>query len=231
MAPDHSIQFYEFASGEVGVRESLPVDGGEALLDRLSREPDSIADVYRAVRPGGDVPAVLLDADTRLAASRAATAQARGVTAPTAIAEGELAAKGPEDGEDPGGFKTTALVCSGDNYHDGWGGDWFISNYCNEGAFRSCGKNYGEYHFSGTPSWVKWKQMEGDFNVPGHTHGQHGERGCPWPLVCGAAIVVDWDYNVLPRHIEIWTMSNYTYGVYIQGKSPCGHVHAAVGWN
>jgi hypothetical protein len=215
--PGHVLQFYDFGEGEVGVRESLEI-GDTAVLDAI-KAPVAMAEVFRVARPGAEVPVAILEADQRAAhikAARPKMAEDMGA----GVEQPELDADYGAPGAIREAYEAAGAVassCSPDYNNDGWAGDWFIANHCNEGCFRDCFKNYLSAGWGTDYDWFRWKQLEGDFNVSGYTEGWR--TGFPY---AGRKWI--WSYAVLPRRVEIWTMTGGTMKKHAQGSSPCGHM-------
>jgi hypothetical protein len=216
---DHQIQFYDFGDGSLGVHESFSVDTGEVAFVDSSGSFANLTELYGKLNPGdNNTPSMVVEADQRAARSP------RSQTLTPSTSSDRLPAISQEVSAG------TTGTCSGDFYNDGWGGQWFINNYCNAGNFRWCPTNMG-WADSGsfTVSWSKWQQMEGDFNLTGHITGGHNQ--CPGGIFAGGCNWhVDFDYDVQPRHIEIWYFNNVNNGD-VHGSSQCGHLHIAFLWN
>ncbi len=231
VGPDHVVAFYEFDPGTVAVHESFSVDEGERPLLDGSWTFHSLGDVYKQLNPDTkDVPSHILDADRRVADVRASEAReyalhrtaARPVpppdTPPMSAAAGERAF-----------FSTAATTCSGDGFGDNWGETWFLNNFCNAGGFRWCPTNRtwansGEY----SAAWTSWRQMEGDFNLPGHISGTRISCTDYWIYTSCGPRTIYMDYDVLPRHVESWTFSDGNDRFAFAGTSQCGHQHTAL---
>jgi hypothetical protein len=225
-ASGHVVEFYEFSQGNTAVRESLLVDSGAPLTEAIAHDV-TLGQAFQLINPGAQVPKVLQDADKR-------TADFRKSLPPTDPNAPVTSQESTEDKVAAGAItplsQAAGGTCSDDYYGDGWGGQWFLNNYCNEGQLRACEQNIDYKGWTVTNySWFRWKQMEGDFNVAGHTTGIRAYKPCSWPWACGDAFATDWDYDVQPRHIEIWTWSNANDGHirWAQGWSNCWHLHYA----
>jgi hypothetical protein len=225
IAADHVVEMYEFTPGAVAIHESYLKDSGEAAFVDSMSNAKSLADVYSLLNPDEKtVPANILEADAR-AVKLATTVASAGK--PPAPSSKEASTIGQEIL--PGASGT----CSGDALGDNWGATWWINNFCNAGSFRQCFTNSGQVtsnEFSA--SWVNWRQFEGDFNLTGHTHGDHWHCDSWWPgvVACGWVDTVDWDYDVQPRHIESWVW-NPASNAEAWGSSQCGHCDVALLWN
>jgi hypothetical protein len=215
--PGHVLQFYDFGDGEVGVRESLEI-GDTAVLDAI-KAPVAMGEVFRVARPGVEVPVAILEADKRAAHIKATrTNIAKDVGA--AVGQPELDSEPGATGAVHEAYDVTGAIaasCSPDYNNDGWAADWFISNHCNEGCLRNCYKNYLSGGWETDYDWFRWKQLEGDFNISGYTRGWR--TGFPY-----AGRKTIWSYDVLPRRVEIWTMTGGTMTKHAEGSSPCGHM-------
>jgi hypothetical protein len=223
LGEDHIVSLYEFGPGVTAIRESLSMDNGENPVVDSMNSFRFLADVYTELNSSAkEIPAVILEADAR-AAQTAASAVMPNATLPSA-----------EDGFRLSSGPRVETACSADLTNDGWSGNWFLNNYCNTGAFRYCQANFA-WVDSGTfsRSWASWRQMEGDFNLPGHIHGDHAfcDRG-PFGIgACGWQIITDFEYDVLPRHIEIWTWNSGSSNAHVAGSSQCGHIGVSFLWN
>jgi hypothetical protein len=221
---EHAIEFYEFSPGAVAIHESLSMDSGEAAVIDSTRPFASLTAEYQKLNPGQtQVPAALVAADHR-AAQLVASAAMPGVM-PPAAGDGAKLNMAPS---------SASGTCSGDVLADNWGASWFLDNFCNAGGFRYCQTNFG-WVDSGTfsRSWASWRQMEGDFNLPGHIRGFHWfcDRGPFGIAACGWQTSTDFEYDVLPRHVEVWNWNNGSSNAEVHGTSQCGHLHVAFLWN
>jgi hypothetical protein len=214
------LYFYDFGGGTAGVRESLSMDNGEkAVLDGIAAQA-SLTDIYLTLNPdAADVPQAILDADARTVRARAES-----VAEPDAVSERSESTTELNQAI----LSASASNCSADYFGDGWGGDWFLNNFCNQGNYRWCLKNLdwadsGE----GRHPWYSWRQFEGDFNEHGHISGTR--ISCHW-YGCDFRTTI-LDYDVLPRHYEIWTFTNGSDWISMHGRSTCGHMSFASLWN
>jgi hypothetical protein len=215
--PDHVIEFYDFGHGETAVHESLLI-GGKPLLDEITKETP-ISEIFRRLQPGAAVPQAIVDAEASAGEYRA-TAPVAAPAAGTALRRASVPIQ-----------PLANNACSFDFQSDNWSGRWFLDNYCNEGSFRQCQQNVPSASVTLKGSWFRWKQMEGDWNVNGHTSGWHDYFDCGI-FACGSKLKVDWDYDVLPRHVEIWTYgASGSNSRGADGSSACGHLHEAALWN
>jgi hypothetical protein len=229
---DHKIEFYELEHGETAAHESLLI-GDRAELDAI-KGPMMLADIYRFVEPSGTVPQAIVDADAHAVAFRATQPAASGKADSHGSATPAALKSAPAVGDEKAeAIAPLAVSCSPDETNDGWSGQWFLNTYCTAGSYRFCQQNWGSAYHNDQGSWFQWNQMEGDFNLNGHTTGYHEWYPCSWPWACGESYQTDWDYDVLPRHIEIWTYGDAggsgsrrgTHGA--SGSSQCGHLHVA----
>jgi hypothetical protein len=214
----HSVEFYEFSPGEVAIRESKSADDGKPVFMDGIGAFGTLADVYARLNPGvKTVPQHIRVADRRAAVKRS-EALRRGLSAPPPPETDFLR-------DAPVTASASAPNCSGDFYGDAWGANWFLNNYCNAGQFRWCDATNWGYAYSGwhTVHWASWRQMEGDFNERGHisceAYKQH------WYGDSLKTLVVD--YDVLPRHVEVWYTSDIDTTYQWYANSICGHLHVA----
>jgi hypothetical protein len=219
LGPEHVIEFYEFGPGVEAIHESLSMDAGEIAVDKLA-PLTTLAELYIKLNPeANEVPAAIAGADER-------TAMIPQVS--QATPDRQPPSGGSAEGKH--GLAPANLNCSADRQNDGWSANWFMDNYCNAGSFRWCNaKNWGAAYDHGfSTSWASWRQLEGDYNVGGHITGMHC-NSC-WPFACGCPNHTDFDYDTLPRHIEIWNYQNINQG-WVDGSSQCGHLDVAFLWN
>ncbi len=232
---DHKVEFYELEHGATAAHESLLI-GEPALLDGVTR-PMTLAEIHRVVAPNAAVPQALVDAGTRAAAAAIVALEPEGGDQADSGGNAVAAKVAPASKHGGAAVATPEVTCSPDYNGDGWWGGSFLNNYCNEGGFRFCQQNWGDAYHWDQGSWFRWKQMEGDWIATGHTQGYRTWFPCSWPWACGSQSQIDWDYDVLPRHIEIWTYGDAggsgsrrgTHGA--SGSSQCGHLHVAALWN
>ena len=229
---DHKIEFYELEHGETAAHESLLI-GDRAELAAIDR-PMKLADIYHFVAPNDAVPQAIVDADTRVVAFRATQPPGSGKSDSHGNATPAPLAIAPTTGDaQAAAIRPFAATCSPDENNDSWSGTWFLNTFCTNGSYRFCEQNWGSAYHYDQGSWFQWNQMEGDWNLNGHTTGYHEWFPCSSPWSCGESYQTDWDYDVLPRHIEIWTYGDAggsggyrgTHGA--SGSSQCGHLHVA----
>jgi hypothetical protein len=216
LAADHTVDFYEFGGGGAAVHESFSIDSGEAPFLSQSTKFSSLAEAYAKLNPSaGEVPAPVLEADSRVAAARTSAARAPVQPEPALPTSNERVLSAP-------------VGCSADYYGDNWGANWFLNNYCITGNFRWCPTNWGAANTNEySASWSQWSQLEGDFNLPGHIMGT--EISCnwlSWLFGCDPRTTI-FDYDVLPRRVETWTFTDGEDKFQIWGTSQCGHGDAA----
>jgi hypothetical protein len=211
---EHRVEFYDFGDGNTAIRESGSMDeSAKAVLPSL--QISSLQDAYQKLNPqSSSVPEAIRNADLASMAKAWKPGASAEFTAAPATTRQALA-------------KTAVQSCSPDYYADGWGGNWFNSNYCTEGHFRWCQNNFGSA-WSGeySTSWSKWMQMEGDFNVAGHIHAtviRHHWYGDDFRTTL-------MDHDILPRRWEAWTQGGSDKFSFT-GSSPCGHTHVNLMWN
>jgi hypothetical protein len=218
LGTDHILEMYELGPGATAVRESLSADGEQRpLLDSVGSFR-TLGELFRKLEPEAEeAPQAVLLADARAAGLARSLGPTDGDRQPSA-----------ESGISPP--IAADVSCSADYYGDGWGADWFENNYCNAGSFRYCNaKNVSSAWINGNFSWMSWRQFEGDFNLPGHIDGWH-QIPCTGQCRSPYQIIVDFDYDVLPRHIEIWTYSP-SVKRQIEGSSQCNHLDVAALYN
>ncbi len=216
---DHKVEFYEFGDGETAIREpDQPVP--EAIVQADGRRSAMLEARAASGAPPEDSKTApdMLTSDS---AAREAAGATRSTPAIAGAAPSELATVSSAIG-----------TCSADQNNDSWGANWFLNNYCVQGAFRDCHTNWGWYDNQGTVRSSYYRQMEGDYNVSGHTSGQY--RKCVWSIFYGweCFYFTEWNYDVLPRHVEAWDHGFGDSGwVRRAGNSPCGHLQVAFEWN
>jgi hypothetical protein len=243
----HKIDFYEYDFGASGTRETLQVGEAEAL--RLpDDQPRTLADLFKLVRPGADVPEALQRADERVLASGELTRERLALEPNFLIdlAEREAlerrASQG-EGGQELAQLSQAAITCSGDFFHDQWGAAWFKQNFgtgfSNNVRCPPAPRNAASFSAQGTitnafiaearhPSSriLQWKQMEGDFTNAGSTKGQFVTPGTTTGLVM-------WNHPVAPRNITVDTLNPGNFGApewFVSGVSPCSHLHRTLVW-
>jgi len=225
VATGHVVDFYEFTPGAVAIHESYSIDSGEKPLVDTTHAA-SLAEFYAQLNPGERaVPSAILDADQR-ALELASAAEAVG--APPTMTATEVPAV---DNAITAGASGT---CSADLNHDAWAAQWFLNNFCNAGAFRSCLTNNGQISTSSQSSapWMSWRQLEGDFNLTGHITGDHWHCDSWWPgvVACGWVMTTDFDYDTQPRSVQVWNWNPASHAEVV-GRSQCGHCDVALLWN
>ena len=227
--PGHLVEFYDFGDGATAVHESFPMDiGGTGIMEDKA-DPVDLASVFHLLNPKtAIVPDQILAADLR--AKQAAEAHAK-VRADNAKINAPISELPPEPSslESGDGQLLSATNCSDDFYGDNWGVEWFYSNVCNERNIRICHTNKATDTYTGKSSSLRYKQMEGDFNVAGHMTGLHWTENCCLILVCDCGLTqhTDFDLSVRPRHVEMFTYTTSAFARRITATSPCGHAHTA----
>jgi hypothetical protein len=221
LSEDHRIDFFELTSGGTLMREEYSLDiPTEARLSEL-KDLDGMASVFRALRPNEVVPVALLEADARDALRRRSETE-NGLYASVETDE-------DADVEDAPIFTPAQALppCSADEYGDGWGGQWFLDNYCGSGpgAYKWCWANGGSYVTGGfdVPHTLVWTQFEGDFNRSGSFMLEHRSCGlfsCNWEVDI-------WD-PVPPRKVRAWSSSHSKQR--INALSSCSHMGVVFKW-
>jgi len=218
LSEHHSIDFFELDSGGTIVRETYSMD--IPTEPRLLRHKHSqgMAAIFQELRPDEVVPVALLEAD------------ARDVIRKRAEAENELYASDEADEDvdvEPVRIRQ-AVACSADFYGDGWGGQWFLDNYCPGGpnSGRFCQANQSSYNsgaFDLQGDNTVWLQFEGDFNRAGSVMMEH--RSC---LLFSCTWEIDVWASVAPRKVGIWWSSHSKQK--ISALSPCSHLGYRFEW-
>jgi hypothetical protein len=199
--PGHTVQFWDFGRGTHAVREVLSVDQKQKRVMGDGQKITTLAALFAQLNPGTEqVPQAIVDADRRMAAAAAETG--RPSPPPSAPAT---------SGVSRSAAQSTALLadddCSEDAFQDNWGEQWFKDQYCGGLPLQNwCATNWG--HASTGEhrrNDHRWYQMEGDFNVPGHSHATiircHFITGCDPREDFG-------DQDVTPRTILYWHWSD-----------------------
>lgn len=188
----HTVRFWELEPGVVAVQESAALDGHHASpLDGAAHDA-SLVDRYRLLVPGVadvDVPRPLVEADERAAAH---DERERALLQRMLVPHADLP------------------ITSGDYYGDNYGAQWFLDRYCVEGGYRFCPTNWvAAYSGRRSTSWFKTCTMAADFDVGANFRGQHWVWLAPvWFWETGQWVTVeDWNYTVMPRHVECWSYS------------------------
>lgn len=241
----HTIEFYDLGNGLLGVREEMdPTD--HATLQNPEGST-TLAQLYRSVRAAGPIPEAIVAADAhsaRMAKRLEELSAANGGTGASAeVAPGPAAPVSPSPSATPARVSgdpeveltqgAQTLSCSADFFKDNWGAKWWVQNFGLfwEGKAPSCDgfwnvdhvENWGsaQYFFHGGPK--QYKQLEGDFNVPGRTIIKTKEilPGAPWR--------VSIDASITPRKMSVWNFINPSVFVdyKIEGYSPCNHLMTA----
>jgi hypothetical protein len=219
--PNHVVEFYEFQNGKTAIHESKSADDGlPLLLDSLQREK-TLAEMFHVLCPDKVIPQALFEADERADCKMQASTSdftANKTTAPPAL---------PLMPGAPAQANKAATPCSPDKYHDGWGGNWFVYQACPPtGSNRDFGRNryWLNWYTPDDISTLRWRMMNGDFNLWQHTYGFH--RIC-WGWNCSWEI--KWDYYTNPRIIDGWNMWGGSWWVNI--VNDCHHAHYTAGWD
>lgn len=234
--PGHLVEFYDFGNGSTAIHESYAMELGGAGFMEDKASPDDLASVYRLLNPKETVvPTAILAADARAkrfvqdrAALVAAEAAKRGMSIDQIVKEPALELPARERNISPI-LSAAASNCSPtDFYDDNWGVEWFYDNVCNERNIRICHTNRFTDQYTGKSSSLRYKQMEGDFNVAGHMKGRTGSDQCCFLWCdCGIDWHTDFDISVRPRHVEMFTYTRSAQYRDIDATSPCGHAHTA----
>jgi len=227
----HTIEFFDVGNGMGLVRELMPA-GQRAVLDNIDEGNRSLATYFRLVRPTTAVPATLLDADERALLTKAKLDR---LVAQNPSAHTLAATAAPIEVEDPSIVQVQSAEtasCSADMFGDAWGAQWFRDNFCGlngvtctGGTFTTkvCDTNWSLKTVETDRGFI-WRQMAGDFNVPGHTKG--------WFKVPLFPQTVLWDHDIAPRTVAIHAMtsgsSNITHAA--RGTDPCSHGHRVRIW-
>jgi hypothetical protein len=217
--PGHKVQFWDFGGGTHAVREVLSVDRKQNRVMGDGQKITTLAAVFAQLNPGSkQVPQAIIEADKRMAV---AAAEARPSPPPSAASMSSRSSAAP-----PAGL-LAADDCSEDAFQDNWGDQWFRDQYCGDTTpLRNwCATNWGHAstgeHRRNDQMWF---QMEGDFNVAGHSHATiircHFIIGCDPREDFG-------NQDVDPRTILYWHWSDQADTLGFEGDSPCGHGHAS----
>lgn len=221
-AEGHTVDFYKLRHGHTAILEQHLAD--QPTLMQGMEHPDSLSTVFRALRPGEIVPEALVAADRYSEDMRKAgeliSLEERGapdlVQPRSTSSEGDIATQ------------SQALTsCSGDAFGDGWGGQWFLDNFCNKGNFRFCTKNISQMAREVNGSFT-WFQFEGDFANAGHMDTWHYH--CVHLPFFSCIPELEWDFSsdIQPRQWIGWTYTSGG-GHGGRGKSACTHMDLANG--
>jgi hypothetical protein len=221
----HTLEFFDLGEGQVGVKEQFKI-GDNALLEARLDETLTLADMYRRVRPDGEVPVAIRAADSH-AAYTMSRLQVIHKTAPTLVPSS------------PSGIESVASAagtsCSADLFNDSWSAQWFLDNFanplnytCPNGDFKDINsfvnKGFTQTWAGGSFPYLL-QQFEGDFNVAGSLVIYRNGFGLP-------ANIPIWSGPIPPRNVLRFTVqggwSNQTN--HADGRSFCGHAGMAQVW-
>jgi hypothetical protein len=234
----HTLEFYDAGDGAVAVKEEF-FASDSARLDRVPDGNYSLAELYRRVRPSGEIPQGILSADVHaksvLARLEKLHAERPEFQMPTQSQVGERL-RAPAGAGDVEVRNDAVVSCSADLFGDQWGKQWWIANFCQWwDGFGSCSsgfttvshvENVGTISASwGGGKFWQYKQFEGDFNVAGKF--KIYRTGFPYPT---AQVFGEGPVN--PRKVVIWNISGGSSWQtnHASGSSPCGHAMDAVVW-
>jgi hypothetical protein len=218
----HTLEFYDFGEGQVGIKEQFVMGDKPLLDDDAALQTLTLEDMYRHLRPGTSVPAAILGADAH-AADTLSKPQVIRTKMPAPAPQPEVAK-----------VQSAASTCSTDLFNDNWSAQWFVDNFaqfylydCGGGLV---GVNHAEnrtatqYWAGGKYVWL-WKAFEGDFNVSGSFVIYRNGFGLPANIPLGSG-------TIPPRNVVQWTIrggwNNQTN--HADSKSFCGHAGAAQIW-
>lgn len=191
LSATHRVDFYEFAPGQVGLRESGMVDEPTALgAERLALPMDAL---YRELR-GGDapMPQALADALQRRAAAKAPGAVEMMTEPPAEVAQADLAEGGPGPVTSFGAWES-------------WEGDaqWWRDNFCGGAGMDEvfCPTNVG-WADSGwrKTTYFETSGLAADFvgSAVFFLDGWNCDGGCSWKRLN--------TWNLAPRYYQRWIM-------------------------
>jgi hypothetical protein len=218
----HTLEFYDFGEGQVGIKEQFAM-GDKALLDdNAALQTLTLEDMYKHVRPGSAVPAAILGADAH-AADTLSKPQAIRTKLPALAAQPEVAK-----------VQSAAVSCSTDLFNDNWSAQWFIDNFAQFWLYDCGGDFVNVNHVENQPftkSWAGgkyvwlWKAFDGDFNVPGSFVIYRNGFGLPANVPLGSG-------SIPPRNVVQWTIrggwNNQTN--HADSTNSCNHAGAAQIW-
>jgi hypothetical protein len=219
----HKLEFYEFEHGQTGVHETQSIENARSLLKGIAGG-STLADVYRALKPEAEVPVALANADARSLEFVDLIPEAN---------ESQLLPVAAE--QESNDENMIQKSCSADFFGDNYGEQWFLDNFCNEGAFRVCDGNVPSKFFDKqSSSWLKWEVMAADFAVGASVRGGHYYKycDCPWGCsLCASTERFKWDFSfpIQPRRIDgwMWTTQGKRY-VSGTGDAACPKIHFAL---
>jgi len=231
----NKVNFYEFVSGDIGIRHFYHAETKteaskqqssviDSKLESLIKQSKSFVDIYNAISPNpasGEVD-VLTKAQLKYEQFQQQMA--------LAISKGENLPTTEKSKESERNSALATRECSGDYYGDNYSANWFLNNFCREGAFRFCVTN-NAWAYSGRTqtTWFKTSAMAADFNIGARFRGWYWKQDC---FFCSWYQVLNWDYTVLPRWVETWYFTGTGYREsQVDGLDPCPRVHFTALWN
>jgi hypothetical protein len=218
----HTIEFYDFGEGQVGIKEQFAV-GDKPLLDNdAALQTLTLEDMYRHVRPGSLVPAAIHAADAH-AADTLSKPQVMRTKLPAFLAQPEVAK-----------VESAASNCSADLFNDNWSAQWFVDNYAQLWLYN-CGGDFVNVNHAenltlaqawagGKYVWL-WKGFNGDHNVSSSFVIYRNGFGLPAnvPLASG---------SIAPRTVAQWTIRGgwNSQTNHADSRNSCGHAGYAQVW-
>jgi hypothetical protein len=230
----HTLEFYDAGDGQIAVKEELFV-GDALLLDKMETRNYTLEELYRHVRPSGEIPRSILDTDIHAKAVLGRLETLR-VTRPDFRLPGATPAAGTTSVDSTKSSEVelaqgAVVSCSSDILGDNWGAQWWIDNFtrwwdnpnshCTSGFTTTRhGENWGNVHLEwGGGNYWQYKQLEGDHQTSGQF--KIYRTGFPYPTA-----KVFGQGPVAPRKMVVWNISG---GMswqtnHASGSSPCGHL-------
>jgi hypothetical protein len=215
---DSFISFWELSPGNIGIRVSKHqgdekqstnsrISAVESTLDNLIKSKKSVVEIYNAIAPVPDRKEIALLRSAMTRRDEAKQKEVGDITRPEEKESGSLNTSLSSD-------NSRVAACSPDYYGDAYSANWFLNNFCVEGAYRFCPTNIA-WAYSGLrrTTWFKTSAMAADFNEGTQFLGFYWTRTCF--IFCGNWYQVPlWNYTVLPRRVESW----YIYSEYAESS-------------
>lgn len=230
LAPEHSVEFYEFAPGLTGVGEVMNVDSGETLVTpSLWEEGLNLAEVFSQLS-SVPIPASLLEAERR-------RVLAGDVDLSTLTRDDFKTFTNIEPGTANQGItqKSALPVCSTDELGDNWGHEWFKNKFVHVAGFVG-GSWAGQMkRFNTNPPFTTALVTKAGPASAMRSHGFAGDflNGASFTVdFFGPSVITALNTTVAPRNVRIFNSSNYSASWNNRSMvyDDCGHGMVSVAW-